>query len=134
MYGEVTLKVIKGYRTVEACKSKRRLGCNLFDAFNTKLQTVLEAIKDTFEGEDIKTKYYHPGCRICLYFHVHRLAVEVGEFGHCDRNIECEEGREKMLKKILAVNLLGSILIEKMLVLIRSLIGYISTLLNQLKN
>ena len=34
-----------------------------------------------------------------MLFYVHRLAVEVDEFGHCDRNTEYEKRRERMLNK-----------------------------------
>ena len=57
---------------------------------NCKKQTVLESIKDTFKGEDMQTQYTATGCRIDLYFHKYKLAIEVDELGHNDRNIAHE--------------------------------------------
>ena len=58
--------------------------------FNTKEQTILELIKDTFEGENMKTQYYVLDCRIDLYLYDHKLAIKVNELGHCDRNNDDE--------------------------------------------
>ena len=46
---------------------------------NTKEQTVLESIKDAFDGENMQTQYSVLGYRINLYFHKHKLATEVDE-------------------------------------------------------
>ena len=43
-------------RTNESCNLKRNLGFNLHDVINTKEQSVLKSIKDTFEGEDMQTQ------------------------------------------------------------------------------
>ena len=47
---------------------------------NTKEQTVINSIKDGFEGEDMQTQYSVLGYRINLYFHEYKLAIEVDEF------------------------------------------------------
>ena len=39
-----------------------------------------------------------------LYFHDYRLAAEVNEYGHCDRNSDYERNREKMLKEELCIH------------------------------
>ena len=57
---------------------------------NTKEQTVISAIKDTFEGENMQTQYSVLGYRIDLYFHKYKLVAEVDELGHSDRNINDE--------------------------------------------
>ena len=77
-------------RTTESCKFKAKLGFSLHDVFNTKEKTILELIKDTFEGENMQTQYYVLDCRIDLYFHDHKLAIKVNELGHCDRNNDGE--------------------------------------------
>ena len=66
---------------------------------NTKEQTVLKSIKDAFEGEDMQTQYSVLGYRIDLYFHKHKLAIEVDELGHADRNLSNETERQKALEK-----------------------------------
>ena len=48
---------------------KIRLGFNLHDVINTKEQTVLVAIKEAFEGENMQTQYTALGYRIDLYFY-----------------------------------------------------------------
>ena len=60
---------------------------------NTKEQTVISAIKDAFEGENMQTQYSVLSYRIDLYFHKYKLAVEVDELGHIDRNINDEIAR-----------------------------------------
>ena len=72
----VIIPVIMHCRTPEPCKFKRNLGFKLYDVINCKEQTVLELIKEAFEGEDMKTQYIVIGYRIDLYFHEYKLAIE----------------------------------------------------------
>ena len=37
-------------------ESKKKLGFKLQDVINTKEQTIINSIKDTFEGENIQTQ------------------------------------------------------------------------------
>ena len=66
---------------------------------NTKEQTVLESIKDAFEGENMQAQYSILGYRIYLYFHDYRLAIEVDELGYNDRNSDDEVERQKAIEK-----------------------------------
>ena len=75
----MALKVIMDCRTDESSNLKRNLGFRLHDMINTKEQTVINSIKDAFEGENIQTQYSLLGYRIDLYFHKHKLATEVDE-------------------------------------------------------
>ena len=68
----------------------KKIGFRLHDVINTKEQTVLKSIKDVFEGENMQTQYSVLGYRIDLYFHKQKLAIEVGESGHADRNLSNE--------------------------------------------
>ena len=86
-------------RTDESCNLKRYLGFRLHDVTNTKEQTVLQSIKNAFEGEDMQLQYSVLGYRIDLYFHKYKLAIEVDELGHADRNISNEIERQKALEK-----------------------------------
>ena len=95
----LALKTIVDCRTDESCSLKRNLGFNLHDVINTKEQTVLRSIKDAFEGEDMQTQYTVIGYRIDLYFHEYKLAIEVDELGHNDRNIDYEIQRQKALER-----------------------------------
>ena len=96
---DLPLKTIKDCRTVESCSLKRNLGFNLDDAINAKEQTVLKSIKDAFEAEDMQTQYTVIDCRIDLYFHKHKLAIEADELGHTDRNLNNEIERQKALER-----------------------------------
>ena len=97
--GALALKVIMDCRTDKSCNLKRNLGFTLHDVINTKEQSVISAIKDAFEGEDMQTQYSVLGYRIDLYFHKHKLAIEADELGHADRNLSNEIEKEKALEK-----------------------------------
>ena len=66
---------------------------------NTKEQVVINSIKDAFEGENMQTQYTVLGYRIDLYFHKYKLAIEVDELGHNDRNIDYEIQRQQALER-----------------------------------
>ena len=87
---DLALKVKMDCRTDESCKIKKRLRFTLHDVINTKEQTVISAIKDAFEGENMQTQYSVLDYRIDLYFHKYKLAVEVDELRHSNRNINDE--------------------------------------------
>ena len=96
---DLTLKIIVNCRTDESCTFKRNLGFRLHDVINTKEQTVINSIKDAFEGEDMQTQYTATGYRIDLYFHKYKLAIEVDGLGHSDRNIDYEIQRQRALER-----------------------------------
>ena len=47
----------------------------------------------------MQTQYSVLGYRIDLYFHKYKLAIEVDELGHNDRNIDYEIQRQKALER-----------------------------------
>ena len=47
----------------------------------------------------MQTQYSVLGYRIDLYFHKHKLAIEVNELGNADRNLNNEIERQKALEK-----------------------------------
>ena len=96
---DLALKIIMGCRTDESCSFKTNLGFKLHDVVNTIEQPVINSIKDAFEGEDMQTQYSVLGYRIDLYFHKYKLAIEVDELGHNDRNIDYEIQRQKALER-----------------------------------
>ena len=65
---DLALKVKMDCRTDESCKIKKRLRFKLHDVINTKEQTVISAIKDAFEGENMQTQYSVLGYKIDLFF------------------------------------------------------------------
>ena len=42
------------------------------------------------DGENLQTQYRVSGYRIDLYFYKHKLAIEVDELVHADRNLSNE--------------------------------------------
>ena len=86
-------------RTGKSCNLERKSGFNSYDVINTKEQTVLKSIKDAFEREDMQIQYSILHYRINLYFHKYKLAIEVDELGHADRNLSNETERQKALEK-----------------------------------
>ena len=86
-------------RTEESCNFKRNLRFNLHDVINNKEQTVSKSIKEVFEGEDMQTQYSVLSYRVDLYFHDYKLAVEIDEFCHSDRDIGYEIEIQKTIEK-----------------------------------
>ena len=99
MRSDLALKVIMDCRTDISCNFKRNLEFKLHDVINAKEPAVINSIKDPFEGEDMETQYSFLGYRIDLYFHKQKLAIEVDELGHADRNLSNEFERQKALEK-----------------------------------
>ena len=48
---DLALKIIMDCRTDESCNLERNLGFTLHDVISTKEQTVINSIKDAFEGD-----------------------------------------------------------------------------------
>ena len=65
----------------------------------TKEQSALRSVMDAFEGGNMQTQYSVLGHRIDLYFHDYRLAIEIDEKGHKDRDTNDEIQRQKALEK-----------------------------------
>ena len=86
-------------RTDESCNLKRNLGFRLHDVINTKEQKILKSVKDAFEVENMQTQYSVLWYKIDLYFHKHKIAIEVDQLGDADRNVSNEIERQKTLEK-----------------------------------
>ena len=99
---DLALKIITDCWTDELCKFKKNRGFDLYDVINTKEQTVMNSIKDAFERENMKTQYSVLSYRIDLYFHKYKLAIEVDELGHADRNVNNEIERQRALERELS--------------------------------
>ena len=98
LHSNLASKIIMDCRTDKSCNLKRNLGFKLHHVINTKKQTILSSIKGAFEGEDMRTQNSILGYRIDLYFHEYKLAIEVDELGHGDRNLNNEIERQKALE------------------------------------
>ena len=71
----------------------------MHDVINCQEQTVLESITYAFEGENMQNQYSVLSNKIDLYFHEYKLAIEVDEVGHNDRNIDYKIQRQKAIGK-----------------------------------
>ena len=79
-------------------KFRSDLGFNQINLILKKEQSVIESIRDTFKGEDIQIQYTVLGYRLDLYFYEHKLAIEIDELGHNDRDTDYETKREREIK------------------------------------
>ena len=61
----------------KSCNLKKKIGFKLYDVINTKEQTIINSIKDKFEGGNIQTQYSVLGYRIDLYFHEISLQLKL---------------------------------------------------------
>ena len=68
-----------------------------------------------------------------MYFPELKLAIEVDEKGHTDRDEEKENEREEKIKKNLDVNLLELVFMQKIMIFLLRLVKKRVTLLNQIK-
>ena len=80
-------------------KFRTDLGFNQINLILKKEQSVIESIIDTFKGEDIRIQYTVLGYRIDLYFYEYKLAIEIDELGHNDRNTDYEIKRQREIEK-----------------------------------
>ena len=104
----MSIKVIMDCRTTSAHKFRTRLGFKQYDVIITKEQSVLTKIMSSFEGENMKTQYNVLSYRIDLYFHDYKLAIEINENGHGDRNIDYEIKRQKAIEQELGCEFIRS--------------------------
>ena len=96
---DLALKIIIDCRADKSYSFKKNLGFKVYNVINTKEKTIMNSIKDMFEGENIQTQYSVLGYRIDLYFHKYKLAIEADELEHTNRNIDNEIERQKTLEK-----------------------------------
>ena len=68
-----------------------------------------------------------------MYFPELKVAIEVDEKGHTDRDEEKENEREEKIKKNLDVNLLELVFMQKIMIFLLRLVKKRVTLLNQIK-
>ena len=86
-------------RTTPAVNFKSKLGLNQYDPIMTQEQSVLSKIKTIFSAESIIFQHSVLRNRIDAYFPKYKLAIEVDELGHNDRDIDYEIQRQKALEK-----------------------------------
>ena len=86
-------------RTTVEHKFRTRLRFRQYDVILTKEQSVLTKIKINLKKGTCKTKYSVLDYGVDLYFHGQKLAREIDENGHSDRNIDYGIKRQKVLEQ-----------------------------------
>ena len=96
---DLAIHLIVDSRIVSSVEFKIKLGFENQDPIMTQEQSVLTKIKETVSTEEISFQLFLLGYRIDAYFLKYKLAVEVDERGHNDRDLEAEIERQKALRK-----------------------------------
>ena len=86
-------------RTTPAVNFKTKLGFNQHDPIMTQVQSILSKILTLFANEEIILQHNALGYRTDAYFSNYKLAIEVDEQEHKDRDIDYEIQRQKALEK-----------------------------------
>ena len=82
-------------RTTPAVNFKTKLGFNQHDPIMAQEESILSKIVTLFPAEKIILQHNFLGYRIDAYSSKYKLAIEVNEQGHKDRNIDYEIQRQK---------------------------------------
>ena len=109
------LKVIMDRTTNESCNLKRNLGFKLHDVINTKEQSVLKSIKDTFEGEDMQTQNSKLNKATEFIFMITSLQQKLKNLVIMIEILTMKYKDKKQQKKNLVVKLLELTLMSKIL-------------------
>ena len=91
-------QIIIDCRTTSAVNFRTRLGFNQHDSIMTQEQSILSKIVTMFAVEEIILQHNVLGYRIDAYFFKHKLAIEVDEQGHNDRDIDYGIRRQKAIE------------------------------------
>ena len=91
-------QIIMGCRTTSAINFKTRLGFNQHDPMMTQEQSILSKIVTVFGVEEVILQHNVLGYIIDTYLFKHKLAIEVDEQGHNDKDIDYEIERQKAIE------------------------------------
>ena len=94
---ELAIHLIIDIKTVKAAELKIKLGFNQLDPIMTKQQSIGLRIRKTFPNEEIIEDFYVKkfDYMIDFYLSKRKLAIEVDELGHFDRDQITENKRQK---------------------------------------
>ena len=87
-----------GLYTTPAVNVKNKLGFNQHDPIITQEQSILLKIVTLFSAEKIKLQHNVLSNKTDAYFPKHKLAIEVDEQVHNDRDIDYEIERQKAIE------------------------------------
>ena len=93
------IQIITDCRTTPAVNFRTRSGFNQNDPIMTQEQSILPKVKAIFAVEEIILQHNVLGCRIDAYFPKYKLAIEIDEQEHNDRDIAYETERQKAIEK-----------------------------------
>ena len=95
----LAVQIIMDFKATPAVNSSTKLGFRQHDAIMTQEQSILSKIMTIFQAEEIMLQYNVLGYRIDTYFPKYKLAIEVDEQRHDDRDIDYEIERQKAIEK-----------------------------------
>ena len=96
---DFSIQVIMDCRTMPPINFKTRLEFNQQDPIMTQEQSILTKIRSIFPNEKIMFQYCALRFQTDAYIPKQKLAIEVDEKGHQDRDLEAEIERKKALEK-----------------------------------
>ena len=100
---DFAMQIMMYCKTTPAVNFKTKLEFNHHDPIMTQEQSLLSKIVTLFACKKIILQFNVPGYRIDAYFPKYKLAIEIDEHGHNDRDIDYEIKRQKAIE-----NKLGS--------------------------
>ena len=95
---ELAVTIMMDTRT-KAVEFRAKFKNNEHDPILTKEQSIVSKIVKAFSNEKIIEQFFVLKEKIDFYFPRHKLAMEVDELGHLDRNEEDETKRRKKLEE-----------------------------------
>ena len=101
---ELAVHLIIVIQTIKAVELKIKLGFNQPDPIMTKQEPIGSRIRKTFPNEEIIKKFYVKKIDYLTDFYLpkRKLAIEVDELGHFDRDQMTDNKRKKELEEQLA--------------------------------
>ena len=87
------------FRATPAVNVRTKLGFRQHDPILTQEESKLSKIVTLFEAEKIILQHSFLGYRIDIYFLKYKLAIEVDEQRHNDRDIDSDIERQKAIEK-----------------------------------
>ena len=130
---ELAVHLILDIKTVKAGELKIKLGFNQLDVIMTKQQAIGLRLRKLFSNKEILEDFFALNDLIDFYFPKFKLAIEVNELGHKDRDQTKENKRQKDLKEYLACKFIRINPDEKILIFMILKILKILTFINEFK-
>ena len=130
---DLAIHSILDIKTVKAGELKIKFGFNQLDPIMTKQQEIGLRSRKLFSNEEIIEDFSALNYLIDFYFPKYKLAIEVDELGHKDRDQTKENKRQKDLKEYLACKFIRINPDEKILIFMILKILKILTFINEFK-